>query len=100
MPWSGELAYLIKPKSGPVRVMHTLLDANRALMDDLAPQTRRRAHWQYAGWLLIKAAQTGNSDDVVAATDSLVDALDIEGWMTATHARNVPPNPTRLQSEL
>jgi hypothetical protein len=35
MHWTKQLAYTITPKSGPMRRMETLLDANRALSNDL-----------------------------------------------------------------
>ena len=35
MHWEKRLAYTITPKSGPMRRMETLLDANRALSTDL-----------------------------------------------------------------
>jgi hypothetical protein len=35
MNWSLSLTYFISPRSGPMRRMETLLDANRALSKDL-----------------------------------------------------------------
>ena len=35
MHWEKRLAYTINPKSGPMRSMETLLDANRGLSRDL-----------------------------------------------------------------
>jgi hypothetical protein len=45
MSWNAELAYLVTPKSGPMRAMRTLRDVNYALLDDLTPQCRYRRHW-------------------------------------------------------
>ena len=47
------------PKSGPMRAMRTLRDANYALLDDLTAQIRYRGHWSAVGRLLLAAAKSG-----------------------------------------
>lgn len=89
MNWNAELAYFVTPKSGPMRPMRTLIDANRALLDDLPFGCRRRPHWAAFGRLLLIAADTTSIIDVRLATDALVRALEVEGWMT--RARPAPP---------
>src|SRR5271166_6375156 len=82
MNWNAELAYYVRPKSGPMRPMQTLRDANYAFLDDLTAQCRHRGHWFKVGRLLMTAANTGSRLDVMLATGALVRALEIEGWMT------------------
>lgn len=78
MSWNAELAYDVTPKSGPMRAMRTLRDANHALLDDLTAQCRYRGHWSAVGRL----ANRGGRLDVMLATDALAMALEVEGWMT------------------
>ena len=75
MNWTAELAYDVTPKSGPMRAMRTLRDANYALLDDLTAQCRYRRHWFAVGRLLMTAAKSGGCLDVMLATDALVMAL-------------------------
>ena len=82
MSWNAELAYLVTPKSGPMRAMRTLRDINYALLDDLTPQCRYRRHWFLVGKLLMAAATSEGRLAVMLATDALVMALEVEGWMT------------------
>lgn len=82
MNWSTELAYLVTPKSGPMRAMRTLQDVNHALLDDMPRQFRYRRHWFLVGRLLLAAASSKARLDLMLATDALVTALEIEGWMT------------------
>ena len=82
MNWSTELAYDVTPKSGPIRAMRTLRDANYAFLEDLTPQCRYRRHWFAVGRLLMAAATSGRRLDVMLATDALVMTLEVEGWMT------------------
>jgi hypothetical protein len=82
MSWNAELAYDVTPKSGPMRAMRTLRDANYALLDDLTARGRYRGHWSAVGRLLLAAANRGGRLDVMLVTDALVMALEVEGWMT------------------
>ena len=83
MNWSTELAYFVTPKSGPMRPMVTLRDLNHALLDDLPARFRHQRHWFRVCRLLMTAAAEGSSRlDLMLATDALVMALEIEGWMT------------------
>lgn len=82
MNWQIELAYLITPKSGPMRPMATLVDANRAILDDVPTHARRQEHWIQAKRAVLAAAETGSAQDVQAATDALLNAVMSEGWMS------------------
>lgn len=83
MNWNIELAYFVTPKSGPMRPMKTLRDVNHALLDDLPARCRHQRHWFAVGRLLLTAAAKGsNRLDLRLATDALVMALEVEGWMT------------------
>jgi hypothetical protein len=82
MHWTKQLSYKITPKSGPMRSMDTLLDANHALLNDLPKGFLKRDHWLAAGKLLVEASETGNESDVQKATDELLKAVESEGWMT------------------
>jgi hypothetical protein len=79
--WNAKLAYLITPKSGPVRAMDTLLDANHAVTQDLPIGWLRRPHWGRAGKLLLAASEGGDAADIIALTDALLAAVEHEGWM-------------------
>ena len=89
MHWEKQLAYRISPKSGPLRVMETLLDANRAMIYDLPTGLLGREHWRAAGWRLVQAAQTGGDLEIALATELLVTALVYEGWMTSIRQTGV-----------
>jgi hypothetical protein len=80
--WQKPLGFRISPKSGPLRSMDTLLDANQALLNDLPKGYMRRAHWLAAASLLVRAAESGGDHDVELATDVLLKAIEQEGWMT------------------
>jgi len=82
MHWSKQLAYTITPKSGPMRSMETLLDANRALSNDLPKGFLKRDNWLAAGKLLVHASETGAAADIQRATDELLKVVESEGWMS------------------
>ena len=82
MHWQKELAYTITPKSGPMRRMESLLDANRALVQDLPPGFIKTPHWLRVGNLLVHAAESGRAADILEATETLVNEIDHQGWMT------------------
>jgi hypothetical protein len=82
MSWNAELAFLVTPKSGPLRPMRTLVDAARTLVDDLPQTYRRRSYWISVRQFVLRAAGTGSALDIRLATDALVCALELEGWMT------------------
>jgi hypothetical protein len=86
MHWNKDLAYWITPKSGPLRGMSTLIDANHALSNDLPNGYLKRPHWLDVGKLLAQAAETGNDEDVQIATDELLRAIEEEGWMNRVRA--------------
>jgi hypothetical protein len=88
MNWNAELAYDVTPKCGPMRTMRTLRDANYALLDDLTVQCRYQGHWFAVGRLLMAAAESGGRLDVMLATDALVMALEVEGWITRAPRRS------------
>jgi hypothetical protein len=82
MHWEKKLAYTITPKSGPMRSMETLLDANHALSGDLPKGFLRRRHWLDAGKILVEAAETGANPIIREATEKLLAAIETEGWMS------------------
>ena len=82
MYWSACLAFRISPKSGPLRVMNTLLDASRAITQDLpAEYLKQKPYWREVGWSVFKAADTGSAIDIRVATEVLVQAIESESWM-------------------
>jgi hypothetical protein len=86
MHWQKDLAYTITPKSGPMRRMETLLDANRAFAQDLPRALFKKPDWIRVGRLLVQAAETGRPVDIQEATQELVEIIDRHGWMEARHA--------------
>ena len=87
MYWEKELAYPITPKSGPMRRMETLLDANRSLTQDLPRGYLRRPNWLVVGQTLVRAAETGSNAIIREATENLVAAIEAEGWMDTAAKR-------------
>jgi hypothetical protein len=81
MHWNKELTYWITPKSGPMRGMTTLIDANHALSRDLPSGYLKLVHWVDVANLLVQAAESGRDEDVRIATDELLRAVEQEGWM-------------------
>ena len=107
MNWNAELAYDVTPKCGPMRTMRKLRDANYALLDDLTAQCRYQRHWFAVGRLLMAAAESGGRLDVMLATDALVMALEVEGWMSERRDGRTPvrrsaatSSPLRRRTEL
>jgi hypothetical protein len=82
--WDKPLSYEISPKSGPVRRMVTLADVRTAMVYDLPPGTTKQPHWLNAGLLVVAASESGKQSDIRVATDALCDALDVEGWLSAS----------------
>jgi hypothetical protein len=60
--------------------LSSLLDANRALTGNLPHGFLKRPHWLRAGQALMTAAETGESSDIHWAFETIVIALDEEGW--------------------
>ena len=81
MSWSSRLAFRITPTRGIIRGMETLLDANQALLRDLPRNFLKLRHWQLAAQLVVQAADSGAEDDIRSATDGLLVALLVEGWV-------------------
>ncbi len=88
--WDTLLTFVIAPKSGPLRKMVTLHDAQQALIADLPPGYLKRAHWLRAGKALVTAAETGESKDIEGAFEAIVTALDEEGWLPQGVSRTPP----------
>ena len=90
--WDTPLTFVITPKSGPLRKMVRLRDAQQALIADLPPGFLRRAQWLKAGKALVTAADTGDAEDINWAFEAIVAAVAEEGWFTRTmtnpHKRN------------
>ena len=89
--WDTRLTFVITPKSGPLRKMVRLRDAQQALIADLPSGFLRRAHWLKAGKALVTAAETGKPKDIEWAFESIVAALDEEGWLPQGVSRVPPP---------
>lgn len=87
MFWNEALTYIITPKSGPVRQLKTLDDAKSALMEDLPAGGTKRPHWLQAGMRVVAASESGSPEDISAATDALLAALETEGWMNRPSVR-------------
>ena len=60
--------------------METLLDANRAITDDLPRGSLKQTHWGEAARSLMIAAETGITADIKYATDQILRAIKQEGW--------------------
>ncbi len=88
--WDTLLTFVITPKSGPLRKMVTLHDAQQVLIADLPPGYLKRAHWLRAGKALVTAAETGKSKDIEGAFEAIVAALDEEGWLPQGVSRAPP----------
>jgi hypothetical protein len=50
---------------------------------DLPPGTTKQPHWLNAGLLVVAASETGKQTDIRDATDALIEALEVEGWLSA-----------------
>ncbi len=59
--------------------MSSLVDARGAFLE-LPQRFLRRPHWSRAGKALLTASQTGRLIDIQCALDTLVAAVDEEGW--------------------
>jgi hypothetical protein len=79
--WDNPLAYKITPKSGPMRPMETLLDANRALTSDLPPRSIKQGIWREVAKLLVRAAESGSREEIEAVSSELLKAVIQHGWM-------------------
>jgi hypothetical protein len=77
--WYTCFDYPITPKCGPMPQMFSLNDAKGGFLD-LPRGFLRRPHWLRAGHALLAASQTGRLIDVQWAFDTIVAALDEEGW--------------------
>jgi hypothetical protein len=102
--WDTRLTFAITPKSGPLREMVRLRDAQQALIADLPPGYLKRVHWLRASACLVSAAETGKPRDVEWAFEAIVAAMVEEGWLpqNASHTpRSEPPRfsePRRFES--
>ena len=88
--WDTRLTFVITPKSGPLRKMVWLHDAQQALIADLPPGYLKRVHWLRASACLVSAAETGKPRDIEWAFEAIVAALEEEGWLPQGASR-VPP---------
>jgi hypothetical protein len=91
--WDQPLTCVITPKSGPLPQMSSLLDANRALTGNLPHGFLKRPHWLKAGQALMTAAETGASSDIDRAFETIVIALDEEGWSSGDISPASPASP-------
>jgi len=74
------LTRTIEPIGGPGIELATLADAAR-FVGQIKPWRQARPHWDFAAELLLKAAETKESDDIEAATAQMERALRVEGWL-------------------
>ena len=79
--------------------MSSLVDARGAFLE-LPKGFLRRPHWLRAAKALLTASQTGRPIDIQWAFDTLVAAVDEEGWFDHRMSR-LPPDQTahRLETE-
>jgi hypothetical protein len=61
--------------------METLLDVNRAFVQDLPRVLFKKPDWPRVGKLLVLAAETGRPVDIREATEELPEVIDRHGWM-------------------
>ena len=59
---------------------------NHALSQDLPRTFLRRPHWRAAGAFLVQAAESGSDKGIQRATDELLRAIELEGWMNRVPA--------------
>lgn len=64
-----------------MRRMETLLDVNRAFVQDLPRVLFKKPDWLRVGKLLVLAAETGHPMDIREATEELLVVIDRHGWM-------------------
>jgi hypothetical protein len=97
--WHKSFKYPITPKCGPMPQMSSLVDARGAFLE-LPKGFLRRPHWLRAAKALLTASQTGRPIDIQWAFDTLVAAVDEEGWFDHRMSR-LPPDQTahRLETE-
>jgi hypothetical protein len=74
------LTRTIEPTGGPGIELATLADAAR-FVGQIKPWRQARPDWDFAAELLLKAAETRESDDIGAATAQMECALRVEGWL-------------------
>jgi hypothetical protein len=74
------LTRVIEPTGGPGAELATLEDAAR-YVGLMRPWRQARPHWDFATELLLKAAETGEEDDIEAATAQMERALRTDGWL-------------------
>jgi hypothetical protein len=77
--WDKSFRYPVTPKRGPMPRMSSLIDARGALLE-LPHGYLRRAHWLRVGQPLLVASHTGRQINIQWAFDTLVAAVDEEGW--------------------
>jgi len=90
--WHKSFKYPITPKCGPMPQMSSLVDARGAFLE-LPKGFLRRPHWLRAAKALLTASQTGRPIDIQWAFDTLVAAVDEEGWFDHRMSR-LPPDQT------
>jgi hypothetical protein len=74
----------MRSSSGSARaVWRTSMCYRRSRPGTAHPARGRQArpHWDFAAELLLKAAETGEPDDIEAATAQIERALRVEGWL-------------------
>lgn len=80
--WLVPLAPPVKPRGGPLREMHTLLDAKRAIEEDLPIHLHDTIRWGVVRRALDLAAKLNTVEQVERASRFLSAAIQNEGWRT------------------
>jgi hypothetical protein len=76
-----------------MRFMETLGDAGHAILKDLPKSCRLRLPWSQVMSAILTAADTGRHEDNLRAYESIVAALEFEGWLTRAPSSAPPPLP-------
>ena len=92
--WYKCFNYPITPKRGSMAQMFSLSDAKGAFLD-LPQGYLRRPHWLRAGHALLTASQTGRLIDIQWAFDTIVAAVDEEGWFDS-RPENITTTPHQV----
>jgi len=92
--WHKSFKYPITPKRGPMPQMFSMIDARGAFLE-LPQGFLRRPHWLRAGQALLTASQTGTLIDIQWAFDTIVAAVDEEGWFDLG-GENITTKPHRV----
>lgn len=90
--WNRKLAYPLDLHNAPTNSLETLKDASELLAEHFLPGDA--ATVQPVAELLIRAAESGTSEDIAAATQRMVQLLQSRNWWKGRPGRGRPkPGP-------